>query len=220
MWCSICGVSGSKERLFDVVDSKEIIRVCENCARNEHMPIVRKPTVYQLQAAERRPTLDERLARMRGVPAERAAERLGKTNMSLRETINKNYEKSIGNQRKPRPDLVHNFHWTILRVRRARRVTQEQMARDINEPESAIRMAERGILPADNRLIKKIEDYLGVQLLKEGIQQSPRIPTRTIEINPQNAKNLKVADLQRKEAEMFWEGEDELAEDLEEGDER
>ena len=207
MWCSICGVSGDKVRLFDMVGPKEIVKVCEHCARNEQMPIISKATANQIKAAEHRPTLDERLAKMRG---EKPVEKFSKANMSLKQTVNRNYERKFRTiEKTPRPDLIRNFQWTILRVRRERRITQEQMARDLGEPESAIRLAERGILPADNRLVRKIEDYLGIKLVLSNHQMNPvSQKPKTISIEPDSVKNLKIEDMQKKKAEFSWEEED------------
>ena len=125
-----------------------------------------------------------------------------KDDATLRKIVDKNFKKNFSTQRKPRPDLIDNFHWVITRFRRMKKVTQEQLARDISEPVAAVQMAEQGILPEkDYILVKKLENYLGIVLIKEekakeqGENKTTEIKTLTFE--PHNSKNLTIADLRR-----------------------
>src|SRR3989344_8405503 len=125
-----------------------------------------------------------------------------KDDATLRKIIDKNFKKNFSMQRKPRPDLIDNFRWVITRFRRMKKVTQEQLARDISEPLAAVQMAEQGVLPErDYILVKKIENYLGIVLIKEektkeqGENKIMEIKTLTFE--PNSSKNLTIADLRR-----------------------
>ena len=70
-------------------------------------------------------------------------------------------------EKKPRPDLVDNFHWLIMIERRKRKLTQEQLAKEIGESETVIKMAEQGFLPEDDyKIITKLESFLGVKIRK------------------------------------------------------
>ena len=51
--CFFCGVSGEKVRLFQAIGDEGIIFVCENCAYDEDIPIIRKPTTFQLKNSEK-----------------------------------------------------------------------------------------------------------------------------------------------------------------------
>src|SRR3989344_5531894 len=90
-------------------------------------------------------------------------------NENLRKTArsskNLNYPSLNQVQSDTKNDLVRNYNWAILNARRARRLTQEELAQAISEPEFSIRLAEKGILP-DNypSFIRKIERYLGITL--------------------------------------------------------
>jgi transcriptional regulator with XRE-family HTH domain len=70
----------------------------------------------------------------------------------------------------PQPtDLIENFHWTIQRIKRARKITREEFAKAIGEDEAVVRMIEQGVLPNnDYKIINKIETYLGISLRKPG----------------------------------------------------
>ncbi len=57
--------------------------------------------------------------------------------------------------------MVDNFHWIIMRARRARKLTQKQFAEAIEESEEAIKMAEKGVLAKNDLvLVNKIENHL------------------------------------------------------------
>lgn len=124
-----------------------------------------------------------------------------KEDSALRKIADKNFEKKVSIQRKPRPDLIDNFHWVIMRVRRSKKITQEQFAREISEPLAAIKMAEEGILPErDYTLIKKIENYLGVVLIKEELpkpEQRMPTPQKSLNFDLHSSRNLTIADLRR-----------------------
>src|SRR3989338_2792393 len=62
--------------------------------------------------------------------------------------------------------LLDNFHWIILRARRLKHLTQEEFAREIQEPEFIVKSLEEGKI-SDQKVIGKVEKYLGVTLRKE-----------------------------------------------------
>ena len=119
----------------------------------------------------------------------------------LRKIADRNFERNFSKEKKPRPDLVDNFHWVIMRFRRQRKLTQEQFAREISEPLVAIKMAEQGILPEkDYILIKKIENFLGITLIKEEMakkSESTILPVKALKFEPDEAKRITIADLRR-----------------------
>ena len=167
--CFECGISGDKAVLFDAISERGIIKICEKCASEEDIPIIRKPSVFQLKESERKQTVYERLSRVAGINKEKVPEdkELKKQERSLRDIIDRSF-KSQFKEAKSYDNLVDNFHWIIMRVRRLRKLTQEQLASAIAESETAIKMVEKGILPENYLfLIKKLEDYLGVKLIKK-----------------------------------------------------
>ena len=209
MLCERCGISSEKARLVDVISPERIIKLCENCARAEGFPVVKKPTTAQLLEAEK-PAYYSRHYSL-GSNTKETAKRIkdfgkpvpGMEEVSLKDIVDKNYKEKISGQGKgPRADLVDNFHWTIMRARRFRKLTQKELAREISEAEAAIMMAERGILPEDDyKLVKKLEAYLGIKLMKEEARKSlasqREPPARILKIDPDSMKNLTIDDLKR-----------------------
>ena len=204
MECFKCGISGERAKLFDAITREGIVKVCEKCSLSEDHPIIRKPTSFQLKEIERKPGVYEMLSKMAGVnPNERRDEKpvfLIKEESSLRAIVDKNYKVRIKQEAKPRPDLVDNFHWVIMRVRRAKRVTQKQLAETIGEAEAAIKAAENGFLPDDgDKLLNKIQNYLKINLFKGGIKiiQEKPLPSKEIIFDRKSPTTITISDLKK-----------------------
>ena len=125
---------------------------------------------------------------------------LQKEEVSLKNIVEKNFEKNFSKEKRYRPDLIDNFHWVIMRVRRMKKITQEQLAKEISEPITAIKLAEEGILPNDdNKLVKKLENFLGITLIKEEsiVPETEVTSVKVLKFEPNEAKNLTIADLKK-----------------------
>jgi ribosome-binding protein aMBF1 (putative translation factor) len=172
MRCFKCNISNEFEMLYDVITKEGIIKLCDKCSRSEDSPIIRKPTIFQLKEVERVPTVYERLSKVAGIDTSKKRNEkpnyLINQETNLRLLVDKNYSEKIRATTKPRSDLVNNFHWIIMRARRNRKLTQKQLADLLGEPEAAIKLAEEGILPGDNKILNKIENFLKIDLSKEG----------------------------------------------------
>ena len=208
MECSVCGVSRKKVRLLDVISSKGIVKICEACSKAEDMPILRRPTTFQLKESEKKPSgIYDMLSSVRRQKKE-SSEEFGKkyektkTETTLKDVIDKNYEILVSKEKKLRPDLVDNFHWLIMRTRRLKKLTQEQLAKEISESIAAIKMIEQGILPEDDyRLVNKIGSFLGINLVKD-VSKIPefsheRLPARIIKFDTKTMKDLTISDLKK-----------------------
>ncbi len=169
--CSRCGVSEDRGKLHDAISAKGIVKICEYCASMENFPIVKKPVIDN-QIPQRPTLVRDRLSRMNRPSI------VGE--ISLRGLIDKDLK---ARKMQNHPDLIDNFHWTIQRIRRARKITREQFAKGIDEPESKVRMIEQGFLPEnDYKIINKIEGYFRVNLRKPGTSGFPNtdIPKKYI----------------------------------------
>lgn len=202
MQCENCGVEGSKERLFDVVSLKEkgVIKLCEKCTRQEGSPILRRPTTFQLKETEKKDSYYEKVDRNRRAHMEKSREKTSRQNVNLNEIVNRNYVDKLPKERRPRPDLVDNFHWIIMRSRRLKKITQAKLAKEISESESAIKMAEQGILPEDDhRLVRKLEGFLDIKLIKDGFSsansRTEKFPARILSFDKEALDSLRISDL-------------------------
>jgi len=217
MECFNCGISESKARLFDAVSSRGIVKICDVCSKNERMPIVRRPTTFQLKESEKTLSIYDRLSKLSGIEGE-SRRKDGKAEINLRKIVDRNFESKVSSEKRPRPDLVDNFHWIIMRVRRLKKLTQKKLAQEISESEVAIKMAERGVLPEyDYRLVNKLESFLGIKIIKTKIKKLPeKQPVRIIKFDPSAVQNLTIADLKKmkeeKEAAIFKINEEDIKE--------
>lgn len=168
MECSICGISDKMRNVSQALGTKGIVFACDRCASNEGFVTVKKPKVIE----PARESVYERMARLAGVEAKPQPERplLRGQEKNLRQIVDTHYEKKIAPQKfllKKRMDLVDNFHWMIMRVRRVKGLTQAQLAERINEPEAAIKMAEQGVIPEGYALVDKLEHFLRIKIIRQ-----------------------------------------------------
>lgn len=211
MECYKCGIFEDRAKMFDALSSRGIVTLCSKCFSGEDFPVIRRPTAFQLEESGGKPNVYKRLSRTPGMQE-----------TTLRGLIDKNYAEKTKKEKKPRLDLVENFHWVIMRERRARKLTQKQLADEIKESEAAIKMSEQGILPEDNnKLARKLESSLGIKLIKRDWQNREQIQVETVnmkydkkikeptelELEKINSKNLTIADLKeikkKRESKIF-----------------
>lgn len=211
--CFKCGISEDKAWLFDAIGEKGVVKICKKCSSEENMPIIRKPTDFQLEKANQKQTVYERLSHAAGinkkdyVPSRPVVP--SKQETTLRDIVDKNLKINI-KKAKPRDDLIHNFHWIIMRVRRSKHISQKQLAEVIGEPEQAIKMAEQGIIPENNyQLVNKLENYFRIRLVGEDKKESlsiqknlaqikedeSEIEKNVISFDPMTTKSLTISDL-------------------------
>jgi ribosome-binding protein aMBF1 (putative translation factor) len=197
--CFRCGISEDKTKLYNAISGKGIVKICGNCASIENFPIIKKP-VIENQIVPQKPLIKDRLIRMSNPPIGRE--------ISLRALVDREKPKMQNH-----PDIIDNFHWTIQRIRRARKITREQFAKGIDEPESKVRMIEQGFLPeSDYKIINKIENYLGVSLRKPGTSGFPntdaqkkyvldnsliteKLPQKNLGFDAPSTRQLNISDL-------------------------
>jgi ribosome-binding protein aMBF1 (putative translation factor) len=216
MECFKCGISGDKALLFDAISNKGIIKICEKCFKEENIPIISKPIDSQINEYKKktkeppqikRSVVYERLSHISGIRVEDGREEksfeLLEKEDDLKKIANKNFQEKLEEKPSSKPYLVDNFHWIIMRARRLEKITAEQLAKKIVEPESAIKMAEKGILPEDDKkLISKLESHLGVSLVKEEFREKIKETEmkkpflEKMDFKSDETKTLTISDLQ------------------------
>jgi ribosome-binding protein aMBF1 (putative translation factor) len=155
--CFRCGASEEDKKLYNAISGKGIVKICEDCASIERFPIITKP-VEKINESEKQKSVRERLIGMN------KRFNYGKE-PNLRDLIEQKFKErtTLSN-----PDLVDNFHWAIQKIRRTRKISREQLAKAINEPEASIKVLEQGFLPDNNyQVLTKVENYFGVSFRKK-----------------------------------------------------
>lgn len=153
--CYRCGASGEEKKLFDAISGKGIVKICEDCLAIEKFPVVKKPEFSE--ESEKQKSVRDRLIGMN------KRFNYGKE-PNLRDLIDQKFkEKSIQTY----PDLIDNFHWTLQKIRRDKKISRLQLAKAIDESEERIKLIESGFLPDNNyQVLAKIENYFGVSFRK------------------------------------------------------
>lgn len=204
MECSNCGVSESSvERLFDVISGEGIVKLCQECLSSDSVPLKRAGGLEPGQ--EKKQTTYERLSAMAGIKdpeihkqnifGSDKKETLKKQEVTLRDLVDKKFDRFVKDEVKKRDDLIDNFHWVIMRARRHKKWSVSQLAREIQEPERVIKMAEQGILPEGYDVVIKLETILGVNLLKPGVVETLQ-RQKNLGFDKITTKTLTIQDLQ------------------------
>jgi len=174
MRCAICKRESDEVELFEGILKAEMIRICRECAESEGVPIVKKPSEVQLEKANERYSVRERMERMSGV----------------RETTEISEDQTVtqGNLAKLRAlpkkqfheDVLDNYYWTLTHARRRRKLSINQFADLIKIDAKIIQAIEKGILPENfEEIFIQLESFLGIKLLKN---HRPKVSfTRTID---------------------------------------
>lgn len=176
--CAICGVSESQAKLKTAINGRELILACSKCIEMEELIAVNKPTEEQLNYANKRYTVRETLARAMGSRKEAKEEARPVSPLTPALYCISSYRKTEFPIK-----LVENFHWKIMMARKAKKMSQDLLARTIGEQLITVKTIESGCITRDSeRVIRKIEDALKINLM-EGSQAYP--PAQS----PQNASS-------------------------------
>ena len=203
--CSNCGVNQEVVKLFDVISPSGIVKLCSGCLSGDAVAL-KTPTENQIKSINKSESLYQRLSREAGIDPEEHKKsffgsaqhkKIKKQEVNLRKLIDRNNE-SNGNPVSPqkRDDLVENFHWVIMRARRAKKFTVSHLAREIGETEKTIKLAERGVLPeGDYRVVTKLEAILSINLLRPEIAERIRMQRTQLGFDNVSTKGITIADL-------------------------
>lgn len=191
--CERCGISeeNTPDGLYAAVYDGKLVPMCRKCAEFEDLVVIKKIHSYVEPAKERQQSVYERMVHISGVKRDPSQFEKKKSSVvpavpkepTLRDIVEKNLKKSgspVLNQKVIKtPKLVNNHHWIVMRARRGKKISQEQLAELINEPVVVIAEVERGQIPENPFVLKKLEGALKIRILaepmKEGEYFSPMI---------------------------------------------
>jgi ribosome-binding protein aMBF1 (putative translation factor) len=215
-YCNRCGISSDEVRLYDAISSCEIVSLCKNCLDFEGLAVISRPTTSQLREVERKENSSfSSVKRSQSKILEIKKLKKNSEDVTLKDIVEKNYVKKVKFEKQPRPELIDNFHWTIMVSRRKKKLSQEFVAKEIGESELAIKMAEKGILPEDDyKLIRKLEAYLGIELIKKDFKKKFE-DKKELDLEKVSLKNITISDLKKlkEEKEDFEDVEEEEKEE-------
>jgi len=203
--CFRCGKSGEITPLFDVISNEGIKKICKNCISEENLPVIRKPTNLKLsQEKPEQQSVYQRLSKAAGIDPEKhnqkkqVSEEYKKKQDELKAITNRRFREKIRMDKTPE-GLKENFHWRFMRSRRLRKISHKALAEKIREPEEAIKMLEKGIVPEDYiSLIRKIEKSLNIDLFEPEFRErlDARLPSH-IDFESRDFTNITIDDLRK-----------------------
>ncbi len=144
----------SSRIIVEAIDDGRIVRVTEEYARREGLPILRKREVSFVDNPSRKAAIEQEKKEIRGADA---------MNTFRRPLRSKQGDSILST-------LKENFHWDIAQKRKQMNLTRKQLADRLGVKELDIKMIENGVLPSqDYVLITKLEQLYGISLRKDGV---------------------------------------------------
>ena len=131
-YCERCRVSEEKVRMFDAIYNNQMVFLCERCAIIENVPIVKRPDSAQLKNSERTVRMFER--KQVNLPVKKDT---FFREDKLRE-LDRNPTQELPDRN--RLNLIDNFHWELMRIRRRKGYSHKQLAEAIHESVIALEM--------------------------------------------------------------------------------
>lgn len=165
--CALCGITEKDTVLYEGIYDREMIFVCQDCAREERVPVIKKPSLEQLKDADKFYSVRERMEKMSGMKKMR-------TNIGEDQQV---VLRNLTKLRMPEPkqkheDIEDNYYWEINMARRRKKMTTNQLARETGISLEVIENLEKGKIPTEFReILSKLEEYFNIKLLKHHDQK-------------------------------------------------
>ena len=195
--CYKCHTPQTKAILFDVILPHGIDKVCGKCSVSENSPIFRD--VKDIDIIEKTPTNKERLERISGVKLDKNFGNMqpSETDKRLKEIVRSNFTRTFSQIPEMEKELVDNFHWIVMRARRMKHYSQEQLAKVINEPIELVKMVEAGNAPQKREVIRKLEDVLGIKIRKEEPKEEVAFDKKELDFDFKDIDDFTIFDLKK-----------------------
>lgn len=159
--CERCGISEQEVRLFDAIYDGGMQNLCERCSIIENVPIIKKPNSSQLKESEKCPGVYDRMKRLSGIREEKKEETFFVEDKL--DDLDNNPELEL--PEKSKLNLIDYFHWEIMKHRRRKGLSPQQLAENIGESSIAVVMIEKGRLPENAEIIiRKLEQFFQIKL--------------------------------------------------------
>ncbi|MFH1452261.1 MAG: helix-turn-helix domain-containing protein [archaeon] len=174
MRCKFCKKESDQAILLEGIYDSEMIICCAECAEKEGVPLIRKPSTEQLNKAEERYSVRERMEYMSGM---RDKTEISGEQLKIQGDIAR---LKMPEKKQYHEDVLENYYWTLNMARRRKKLSIKQLANLTQIDKHIIEEIERGKIPKDfEEIFLKLESFLGIKLLKS---HKPKVKfRRTIE---------------------------------------
>jgi ribosome-binding protein aMBF1 (putative translation factor) len=164
-----------KKIVVDAIEEGKIVRVTEDYAIREGLPILRRKEISFFGSPDRRAARELE---------KREVKRVSVFDMFRRPLHQKSNDVAAS--------LIDNFHWVISKKRREMNITRKQLADKMGVSELDIKMIENGVLPSDDYvLINKIQQLFRINLRKDGKDFNAPFSSKLSSAAPQAADSAK-----------------------------
>lgn len=158
-----CGICNKEEiELYDAFYAGKVMSACRKCILSEDLTIIRKPTQEQLERANQRFSVKERMMKLSGLdknsPISKDNEVAQRNITKIRIPPKKQYSEL----------LVPNYNWVMMMARRRKKMTIAQLSDLTKIPQAELEEIEQGVLPRNYEKIAGIvSNVLNIVMLKE-----------------------------------------------------
>ena len=161
MKCAICKKTSDEVPLYSGILEANMVMVCDECAENEGIPVIKKPSESQLDKANERYSVRERMERMSGM---RDATEISDDQIVTQGNLAK---LRTPPKKESHEDVLDNYYWTLNIARRRAKMSVGQLAEKMCVSPDLIQSIEKGKIPQNfEEVFIKLEAFLGIKLLK------------------------------------------------------
>ncbi|MBU3923333.1 MAG: hypothetical protein KJ592_00280 [Nanoarchaeota archaeon] len=161
MRCTICKKTSDETKIFEGIYNSEMVRVCKECADDEGIPIIKKPSESQLDKADARYTVRERMERISGF---RDTTEISDDQIVTQGNLAR---LRIPPKKEMHEDVLDNYYWELNIARRRKKMSIVYLAEKMQVEPKVIQGIEKGKIPKNfQELFIKLEAFLGIKLLK------------------------------------------------------
>ena len=163
MRCAFCKKTSDEVQLFKGISEDGLVSICKDCAEEEKVPIIRKPTNEQIKKIDKRDSVRERMERLSF--GSRDASEISDDQAKVQGNLAK---LRMPEDKQMNEDVLDNYYWTLNMARRRKKMSISQLSRMSGISQEIIEDIERGILPVGfKEAMLKLESFLGIGLLRE-----------------------------------------------------
>jgi len=160
--CVICKKPSEIIELYKGLFNNEMVMVCIECANEEKIPRFTQPSPEQLQLADKRYSVRERMEEMSGMNKYRTE--VGRDQQIVKRNLNK---LRMPDPKQQHEDILDNYYWTLNMARRRRKMTINQVSVQTRIPIEIIEAVEKGKIPAEfEKIFLTLEAFFRIKLLK------------------------------------------------------
>ena len=161
MRCTVCKRDSDEVRLFEGILNAEMVMTCAGCAEKEGIPLIQKPSDEQLEKANERYSVRERMEKLSGM---RDTTEISDEQMVTQGNLAK---LKIPPKKQYHDEVLDNYYWTLNIARRRKKLSIGQLAGLIKIEANILQSIEKGKIPEDfKEIFLKLESFLGIKLLK------------------------------------------------------